>query len=558
MKNKTSRWLALVTVACMSIGAMAGCGGSSDTETTAAETTAAESTEVASTEAAAETTGGRREVVSIGSTSEPNTYFPYAATSTSADYVYDFIYDRLVYTDYNGDFSPRLADSWESNEDGTVITFYLNENVKWHDGEPFTAQDMVFAAQVATNPDTTVTRRSYFASLVGTDDDGVCENPEELGVVAVDNYTLEYHFKTGVAVSTFLYVDAQRYYPMPYHLLKDVPYSEMESNEYWQNPVGTGSFKFVSAVAGENVNLEANMDYFLGAPNMDKVVFKFMANTSLAAALMSGDLDMTISDVPVADVALLQGTDDLVADPLPSYNYTYMTINCEKEYFQDIRIRQAINMAINREEIVEQGLYGFGDIATNSLNRDNPYYNPAIDADPYDPDTAKQLLEEAGWDFDRELVFVSYETNAARAAATLIIQQNLQDIGMKVTIQNVDWSTLINMVREGESDLSILGGAGSLDPDDSRVLMQVGGAQNFCHIQDSKYYELSLAGHNALTQEEKQEYYYELQQELYDDPTYIWLYHMDTTPVYNSSIGNVPITDFINLNYNAHEWTFAE
>ena len=235
-----------------------------------------------------------------------------------------------------------------------------------------------------------------------------------------------------------------------------------------------------------------------------------------------------------------------------------MTINCEKEYFQDIRVRKAINMAINREEIVQQGLYGFGDIATHSLNRDNPYFNTNIDHDPYDPEGAKALLEEAGWDFDRELVFISYETNAARAAATLVIQQNLEAIGMKVRIQNVDWSTLIDMVREGESDLSILGGAGSLDPDDSRVLLQVGGAQNFCHIQDPRFYELSQAGHNALTDEEKRTYYHQLQQEMYDDPTYIWLYHDNTTPVYNKSIQNVPIEDFLNLNFNSHTWTFAQ
>ena len=558
MKKRT-RVIALLMGIIMLLGLLAGCGSNTDGPADPHPASPGEQDGQKSADTqTAPADSVQREVVSIGSTSEPNTYFPYAATSTSADYVFDFIYDRLVYTDFNGEFTPRLADSWESNDDGTVITFHLNKNVTWHDGEPFTAQDMVFSAQMATNPDTTVTRRSYFASLVGKDDSGVCADPEELGVVAVDDYTLEYHFKTGVAVSTFLYVDAQRYYPMPYHLLKDIPCSEIESNSYWQSPIGTGPFQFESAVSGESATLAANPNYFLGAPHMNKVVFKFLVNTSLAAALMSGDLDVSISDVPMSDVGLLQQDENLAADPLPSYKYTYMTINCEKEYFQDIRVRKAINMAINREEIVQQGLYGFGDIATHSLNRDNPYFNTNIDHDPYDPEGAKALLEEAGWDFDRELVFISYETNAARAAATLVIQQNLEAIGMKVRIQNVDWSTLIDMVREGESDLSILGGAGSLDPDDSRVLLQVGGAQNFCHIQDPRFYELSQAGHNALTDEEKRTYYHQLQQEMYDDPTYIWLYHDNTTPVYNKSIQNVPIEDFLNLNFNSHTWTFAQ
>ena len=165
MKNMNRRLLSLAMAILMVGVLLAGCNSSNNTSDTSnnAPNVAGESTDQGES-----SSGGavRREVVSIGVTSEPNTYFPYAATSTSADYVYDFLYDRLVYTDYEGNFTPRLADSWESNEDGTVITFHLNHNVKWHDGEPFTAQDMVFAAQVATSPETTVTRRSYFASLV--------------------------------------------------------------------------------------------------------------------------------------------------------------------------------------------------------------------------------------------------------------------------------------------------------------------------------------------------------------------------------------------------------
>lgn len=559
MKKSTHEHLQRVGILLLSlvlvIGMFAGCSAKENAPVQAEQS--AQTEQAAQTEQPAqEQTDTHRDVINIAS-GEPNTLFPYAATSTNGDNMFDFIYDRLVYTDFHGEFSPRLADSWESNEDGTVITFHLNPNVTWQDGEPFTAQDMVFAAQVATNPETTVTRRSYFASLVGTDSDGVCENAEDLGVIAVDEHTLEYHFKTGVAVSTFLYIDAQRYYPMPYHLLKDVPFSEMETNEYWLKPIGTGAFQYESNIAGESATLVANPNYFLGAPNVDKVVIKYLANTSLAAALLSGDIDATLIDVPIADLTLLQQSENLAAETQPSYLYTYMTINCEKEYFQDTRVRQAINMAINREEIVQQALYGYGEIATHSLNSDNPYFNPEIAADPYDPEGAKELLKDAGWDFDRELVFVSYETNAACAAATLVIQQNLQAIGMKVTIQNVDWSTLIDMAREGKCDLSILGGAGSLDPDDARVLFQVGGAQNFCHVQDPKFFDLYQAGHGALTQEEKMQYYYEVQKALYDDPSYIWLYHNDHSVVYNKSIGNVPVLDFSNLNYNAYAWTFT-
>lgn len=499
-----------------------------------------------------------KDVLTLGVGAEPNTYDPYCATSTSGDTIFDFIYDRLVYTDYNGKFTPRLAEKWDQSSDGKVITFHLNPKAKWQDGQPFTAQDMVFSAQVATNKSATVTRRSYFASLEGTDDTGVCADQSKLGVVAVDEHTVAYHFKNPIAVSTFLYIDAQRYYPMPYHLLKDIPVAQLDKSDYWQHPIGTGAFKFESKTSGESITVVANKDYFLGAPNVDKITFKVMSSANFAAALKSGGLDGTLSDVPLSDLELLQSTKGLVAKSRPSYLYTYMSMNCQKDYFKDVRIRQAFNMAINRKTIVNQALYGHGSIAVSPLNSDNPYFDKDIAADPYNPTQAKKLLQEGGWDFNREITFLSYNTNPAREAATTIIQQNLKAVGVKVNIQMVDWSTLISMTRDGKTDLSILGGAGSLDPDDSRVLMQPGGAQNFCKITDSRYYELAQKGHDAITQKEKESIYKSYQKLMHDEPTYIWLYHNDAAPVYKDTIHNIPADDFVNLNYKAYAWTFSK
>jgi peptide/nickel transport system substrate-binding protein len=500
---------------------------------------------------------GHKDFITIGITDEPNSYNPYCATSTAGDTVFDYIYDRLVYTDSKGNFSPRLADKWESSNDGKVITFHLNPKVKWHDGEPFTAKDMVFAAQVGSSKDSTVTRRSYFSSLEGTDDNGVCTDLTKLGVVAVDDHTLEYYFKKPIAVSTFLYVDAQRYYPIPYHILKDVPMAQMEKNDYWKHPIGTGAFKFDSNVSGESITLTANKDYFLGAPNVDRIVFKKMDASNFAAGLTSGQIDLA-DQVPLADMQLLQSTKGLNAKTVPSLLYTYMSVNCSKDYFKDVRVRRALSEAIDRKTIVKQALYGFGDIAVSSLTANNPYFNKEVDGDPYNPEDAKKLLQEAGWDFNRELTFVSYNSNPARVVATTIIQQNLKAIGVNVKVQIVDWPTLIDMNRQGKFDLSILGGAGSFDPDDSRVLMQPGGAQNFCQITDPRYYDLAQKGHATVSKEEKTKIYYEYQKLLHDEPTYIWLYHNDEAVVAKDTIQNMPMEDFINLNYKAYAWTFTE
>ena len=568
--------LSLLLVSLLLVCVVSGCGKTATTQTTAetqapaAAATAAPATETAAqTEAAAQTETAapaetaaaeetvHRNVVSVGVANEPNSYHPYNATSTAGDNIFDFIYDRLVFTNADGSFEPRLADSWESNEDNTVITFHLNENATWQDGEPFTAEDMVFTAQVATHPDSIVTRRSYFAGLEGTDDSGMCEDMSKLGVIAVDDHTLEYHFKQPIAVSTFLYIDAQRYYPMPKHLLENVPMNQMETNEYWQHPIGTGPFKFESAVSGERIEVTAYEDYFLGKPNVDKIIFRIIPSANVAAALMSGEIDLSINPVPAADVALMEGVEGINTISTNTYNYNYMTLNFERDFFNS-DIAKAFSMAINRQMIVEQALYGEGQIAVHSLSPLNPYFNQNIAGDPYDPEGARALLEKAGWDFNREITFVSYTANPAREAATYIIQQNLADIGVKVNIQMVDWSTLIEMAREGESDLSILGGSGSLDPDDSRVLMQPDGAQNFCNFTDPRYYELAVAGRAETDQDKKEEIYKEYQQLLHDEPTYVWLYHANNVIGYDDVFEYVPVEDFINLDYKGYKWTFTK
>ena len=116
-------------------------------------------------------------------TSAADTLNPYNISGNYGDVIFDQIFDHLVYVTMDGKFLPRLADSWEMSDDYTVATFKLNENVKWHDGEPFTAEDLVFTAQLVTNKDVISNRRNYFSSVAGTDDNGVAEDPSKVGFV---------------------------------------------------------------------------------------------------------------------------------------------------------------------------------------------------------------------------------------------------------------------------------------------------------------------------------------------------------------------------------------
>jgi peptide/nickel transport system substrate-binding protein len=546
LKNKLKS-LSLFMFTILIAAALIGCGNSNTT--TPAETGTSGSGEPA-----------KHDVVTMAMTSAADTLNPYNISGNYGDVIFDQIFDHLVYVTMDGKFLPRLADSWEMSDDYTVATFKLNKNVKWHDGEPFTAEDLVFTAQLVTNKDVISNRRNYFSSVAGTDDNGVAEDPSKVGFVAVDPHTLEIHFKTPTDINAFLALDSTRIYALPKHLLKDADPAKLDADPFFQKPIGTGCFIFDKQVAGERYELTANEDYFLGAPNFNKLVIRVMDAASIVPGLMSGEIDLTSAqgEVPLDDWTLIQDADGIKPAGVQSYGYQYMTINCSKEYFKDARVRRAFSMAINRKNIVDQLLFGEGVIAVGPLANHHPYFNEKIKDDPYDPEAAKALLKEAGWDFNRELEFYVPTGNKVRENSATLIQQDLAAVGVKTKLQVMDFTTQINNLRESKGDLGLLGGAGSVDPDDARVLLSVGTTMSFSHIQDSALFDLATEARNKPTSEQRKPLYYELQEKLVEESPYIWLYHANVLMAHRDIFDNLPIEDFPNLNYAAHTWTFKK
>ena len=354
--KKIAAWM---LAAAMATGLLAGCGGSSGNETTAAAS-AAEGTTAAST--ATDKTGDYSDkVITYGLTTAWDTVNPYGSTSGSIyqNLVCDKLYDRLAFIEEAGSgVSPRAAKSWESADDGKAAIFHLDENAKWHDGQPVTAKDWVFTAQLITNPKFDYGLRSEFNTWAGTDDNGLETAEKSVGVEAVDDYTLKISFKNVTPVEDWLILHNKYFYVLPEHLLGDIAPEKMKDDEFWKAPIGSGPCTFISELSGSQLELGSFADYQLGAPQFGKLILKVIASTNTITSIAAGEMDGFYQQ-PTTDDAL--AAKDMGLTVTESSEPTFVGVFLiNNQNVSDKRIRQAMSYAIDKDLLIEQNLQGKG------------------------------------------------------------------------------------------------------------------------------------------------------------------------------------------------------
>lgn len=392
-------------------------------------------------------------VVTVGQMSTWGLLCPYAVTDSYSVFVYDALYEKLV--DVNGDYtiSPRAADSWDINADSSEYTMHLNKDLKWHDGTPVTADDWVFAAQTVTDPSFVSGRKSIFAKFAGTDKDGNETAENSVAWEAIDDYTLRISLKDPEELTAFLVANNNGIYPLPKHLLKDIPTAELLADAYWQNPVGCGVAIFDSQVEGTSITFNTNQDYYRGAPQFGKLVFRVVSQDSLAASFMAGELDLCYSGLNAADA--FAAAENPVVD-LATTNVAvalcWMNINVDK--LADVRLRQAVRYCIDQNAISQILWNGEGVISASPCVQTGDYYTDSIEyAAEYNLDKAKALFDEAGWNYND--TFIIGTPSGTRETAAAVIQQSLLSIGVKCEIQSGDATTVFANAKEGNYHVSL-------------------------------------------------------------------------------------------------------
>lgn len=351
---------------------------------------------------------------------------------------------------------PYLAESWEFSDDRSALTFHLRDDVLWHDGERTTAHDVAFTYLRATDPETAFPNNAYWTHYV----------PGEAGVEVVDSFTVRFQLRPHAQM-----LDPWRSLSvMPEHLLGEVPPAELRNHPFGSRcPVGNGPFRFVEHRPDERWTFAANPAFpegLGGRPNVDRYVYRVVPEmTTLVTELLTENIDVFMWPNPDQVESILE-SDATRLVHYPFRNYVFVGWNSRRPQFEDARVRRAITLGTNRQEIIDALLHGYGQVANAGVPPTHPAYLASIeDSLRYNPAAARALLDDAGW-IDRDgdgiresedgvrLAFsIKYnDGNRQRQDIAEIMQSQLRQVGMEVRPQSVEWSTLYGQITGAERD----------------------------------------------------------------------------------------------------------
>lgn len=540
------KWIASV-LAVATMASLTACGGGSN----GGNTPSAQPSDSASPSASEAVSGGVATYAMAGGweTLTPGYWCSAGAYGTM---VWAQIYDKLVNVSPEG-YTPRGALSWSINEDKTVMTFKLDPEAKFSDGEPVTAHDWEFSARLLATADFGAPDYTKLCVLfAGTDDTGLIdESSEPFGVKAVDDETLEITFKEAMTFDTFFNSYQMYLFVLPQHCFEGMSAAEIAASDFWNDPVCSGPWTVESSVVNSSLTLVPNQYYHLGVPKLDKLIITVMDSSNFASALMSGTIDYCYPAVSSTEAEALEtvGGVEIVTSANPDTFWFFCVSN---QKVSDAKVRTAINMAIDKQLIADQ-LFAGGATPVESVELYGSYlYNNDLTTN-YDPEGAKALLDEAGWDYSYTLKIAT--PAGVRAQIATIIEQELEAIGMDVQVDQLDIGTMYAEMHAGNYDGIMGGGMPSLDPLYFQSNLEyTNQSTSIIKTDDPTYHELAQKISTAATDEEKLTYVMEYQQYMHDQMVTIPVVAVYSHMAYTSRLGGINPNMSAYYNDNTWEW----
>ena len=450
--KKRNRILSLLLAGVMALGLTA-CGASNAGAAADETGSAAVSTESASSDTAA----SGEKIINVGVTNTIGSINPLLLNGGEINkYATGLMFLPLMELDADLNFEGMLADSI-TTEDNKNFIVHIDDAATWSDGTPVTADDVVYTALRLASPVIGNTAMMYYV-FEGVGDDGFVEEGAESidGIQKVDDKTVQFTTKEEMPITTFENSYARYLLTLPKHVIKQYSEEELSTAEWFNHPdVVSGPFIVTDFDVDHYISYEANKDYWKGAPKIDKLNIKIVDGSQLYAGLQSGEIDITqqtMSDIPQEDYESVEALDNV--EVVYGSPVTNQSVFIQTKNVPDVKVRQAMLYAIDRQQILEELLNGHGEIVDGFLSSASPFYDDSLTPVSYDPEKAKTLLEEAGWDGSQTIRFYVNSGDSTFVNAASIIAAEWAAVGIKAEIQTVDFATLMSVA--GTEDYDVL------------------------------------------------------------------------------------------------------
>ncbi len=472
--------------------------------------------------------------------SSPSRLNPIIASDNASSTINQWIFNGLLKYDKDGNITTDLASSYYFEND-TKLIIKIKKGIKWHDGVELTADDVLFTYEKIMDKKIFTPRKSNFT--------------EVKNIKKLDKYTIEIEYKRPY----FKALVAWMIEIIPKHILENE--DELMTSFFNKKPIGTGPYKLKELKINQDIVLYANDNYFEGRPKIDKIRFKYLPDTNTTFLMLKqNQLDIGgLTPLQIDRQIDEKFKQNYKIDERPAFAYTYLGFNLRNEKFKNPKIREALSLGINRQEMVDILFFGHGKVCTGPDLPGSFAFNEEVKEVKQDIKKAKQLLKEAGYDESNPFTFelITNTGNETRVNAAQIIQHQLSKVGVKVKIRVMEWQAFLNTVIHPRNfETVLLGWSLALMPDAKPLWHSSSdrlGGFNFVGYHNKKLDLLIEKGSATVDIEELSKIYKEIFKTITDDNPYLFLYIPNSISAINSKIKNVEPA-FIGITHNQNDW----
>lgn len=489
----------------------------------------------------------------------PESFNPLKPPMGGEQLTMSLVFDNLITTGPDFEYVPRLAETWEVSDDATEFTFHLREGITWSDGEPFTADDVVFTYSLYGDPTVASALRSRLAGVVGYDELAEGETDTLSGVEAVDDHTVTISLTEPNAGFLSLIGYGSAFYILPEHVLGETDRTTLLDDDFFDLPdVGMGPYTVQEYRVDQEIVMQANENYRTEV-GIDTLYLKLLTSDVATAQLASGEIDLV--QVSALDVETVEGLPDVTVSSTPSAGFFRLLPNFER--FPDERVRQAFLYAIDRQGMIDGILGGYAQPINSTIMTDWALPDD-LETYDYNPDRAVELLNEAGFDFSQEIQVSWIPGQRDRDQMIDVVIANLNDIGVNAVAQQIDEATQLPLIENAEYDLMLsAGGVYAPDPEASFPIVSCDtiypAGSNTALFCEPELDTLMEQGTATGVQSEREEIYLEaarLDNELVPQ---LWLSVPETIWAHSDRLqGFEPHGDFTNGFLNVADWTVSD